>query len=190
MVKKTGGSHKIDIKITFNVSSFIVDSKCSKGLKKQRKKKKKKKKSYQITANSSQANEVSVVLTLTNIGEDTISSLEINLLDTLNLKLLNGKNGLVPIPFSLPAGEFNTTTLRFNVQTITMPQTLKGTASYTLHVDFFFSFFFFFWWLLYESCRNFLFELNLLLIIWCLIQEAFGWLVSTMMNCFGISENQ
>jgi len=59
-------------------------------------------------------------------------------LDTLNLKLSSSKTGSVPIPFSLLPKNSNNVVLRFSVQQVNVPQSLKATLTYSLEVFFFF----------------------------------------------------
>ncbi|XP_060581566.1 AP-3 complex subunit delta-1-like [Ruditapes philippinarum] len=75
----------------------------------------------------------------TNLTSDHIKSLEFNVMDTLNTKLIRGigqnTHDAVQVPFVLPAGVSNEGQFAFSVQSIVQPSKMKGTLTYMVKTE-------------------------------------------------------
>ena len=83
-----------------------------------------------IQAGSSRGNEIVLNLLLQNKSGEALSSIELNILDSVNLKSKSSKNGVVSVPSSIPPGQSQELPLHFFVQDIIVAQTIKTTATY------------------------------------------------------------
>lgn len=89
---------------------------------------------YDIQGNLQDGSQVVVSVIFENKCESFLKSMEFNVLDSLNSKLQRPEgsgphDGLV-VPFQLPPGVSNEARYVFTVQSIVMPQKLKGTLSF------------------------------------------------------------
>ncbi|CAM9790255.1 unnamed protein product [Lampetra fluviatilis] len=82
---------------------------------------------------------VVVSLIVANKGEAQLKSMELNVLDSLNMRLLRppgaAANDGIAVPFQLPAGVSNEMHVAFNVQSIVMPQKLKGSLAFMVKTE-------------------------------------------------------
>ncbi|XP_061433335.1 AP-3 complex subunit delta-1-like isoform X1 [Lethenteron reissneri] len=82
---------------------------------------------------------VVVSLIVANKGEAQLKSMELNVLDSLNMRLLRPPGAAahdgIAVPFQLPAGVSNEMHVAFNVQSIVMPQKLKGSLAFMVKTD-------------------------------------------------------
>lgn len=88
---------------------------------------------YSITVNDLDHHKVGVNLRLKNNNSETVRKLEVNLLETDNVKLDNeygSTQGNVVLPFELPARTSNMHTLHLNVKNLNMTQKLIASISY------------------------------------------------------------
>ncbi|XP_053318538.1 AP-3 complex subunit delta-1 [Spea bombifrons] len=89
---------------------------------------------YDVQADLQKQSQVTVSIILENQSQSFLKNMEINVLDSLNTKMLrpegtNVHDG-IPVPFQLPPGVSNEAQFVFTVQSIIMPQNLKGTLSF------------------------------------------------------------
>lgn len=89
---------------------------------------------YDIQGNLQDGSQVVVSVIFENKCESYLKSMEFNVLDSLNSKLQRPEgsgphDGLI-VPFQLPPGVSNEARYVFTVQSIVMPQKLKGTLSF------------------------------------------------------------
>ncbi|OCU00564.1 AP-3 complex subunit delta-1 [Xenopus laevis] len=86
-----------------------------------------------------QKSQVTVSVILENQSQKFLKNMELNVLDSLNTKMLRPEGASVhdaiPVPFQLPPGVSNEAQFVFTVQSIVMPQKLKGTLSYIVKDD-------------------------------------------------------
>ncbi|KAM8940067.1 AP-3 complex subunit delta-1 isoform 2-T2 [Pelodytes ibericus] len=89
---------------------------------------------YDIQGDLQKESQVTVSIILENQSQRFLKNMEINVLDSLNTKMFRPEGATVhdgiPIPFQLPPGVSNETKFVFTVQSIIMPQKLKGTLSF------------------------------------------------------------
>ncbi|KAJ8277250.1 hypothetical protein GJAV_G00073100 [Gymnothorax javanicus] len=87
-----------------------------------------------IQGNLQDGSQVVVSVIFENKSDCFLKSMEFNVLDSLNSKLQRpegaGPHDGLPVPFQLPPGVSNETRYVFSVQSIVMPQKLKGTLSF------------------------------------------------------------
>jgi len=84
-----------------------------------------------VRTSGSQEHEITLKVLIQNKGEGQVSSLELSVLDSMNLKCRSSKNGVIPLPSSsLPQGQTHEISVRFEVQDIAASQTLKATLAY------------------------------------------------------------
>ncbi|XP_075921928.1 AP-3 complex subunit delta-1-like isoform X2 [Petromyzon marinus] len=88
---------------------------------------------------SSGGSKVVVSLIVANKGEAQLKSMELNVLDSLNMRLLRPPGATahdgIAVPFQLPAGVSNEMHVAFNVQSIVMPQKLKGSLAFMVKTE-------------------------------------------------------
>ncbi|MFH4981351.1 hypothetical protein AB6A40_008060 [Gnathostoma spinigerum] len=89
---------------------------------------------YETRVSTDEANQVAVAIAFENKTRDNLRQLELNILDTLNIRLLRsqGLSSMAPIPldFQLSGGMSNEQVLRFSVKAINVSQKLRGTLTY------------------------------------------------------------
>ncbi|XP_064462868.1 AP-3 complex subunit delta-1-like isoform X1 [Ornithodoros turicata] len=91
---------------------------------------------YEVRTLPAVQNEVVVSIIFTNLSSHHLKEMELNILDTLNTKLVRGieahagiQDG-IRVPFQLPPGAANEAQFGFKVQSVNMPQRLRGTFTY------------------------------------------------------------
>ncbi|KAF7203025.1 transcript variant X5 [Nothobranchius furzeri] len=91
-------------------------------------------KAYDIQGNLQDGSQVVVSVIFENKCDSFLKSMEFNVLDSLNSKLQrpegSGPHDSLTIPFQLPPGVSNEARFVFTVQSIIMPQKLKGTLTF------------------------------------------------------------
>nr|KAG8543329.1 hypothetical protein GDO81_024911 [Engystomops pustulosus] len=94
---------------------------------------------YDIQGDLQKESQVTVSIILENQSECFLKSMELNVLDSLNTKMQRPEGSSVhdgiPIPFQLPPGVSNEAQFVFTVQSIVMPQKLKGTLAFIVKDD-------------------------------------------------------
>ncbi|KAG7488217.1 hypothetical protein MATL_G00030130 [Megalops atlanticus] len=89
---------------------------------------------YDIQGNLQDGSQVVVSVIFENKSSSFLKSMEFNVLDSLNSKLQrpegSGPHDGLPVPFQLPPGVSNEARFVFSVQSIVMPQKLKGTLTF------------------------------------------------------------
>ncbi|XP_070562551.1 AP-3 complex subunit delta-1-like isoform X2 [Ptychodera flava] len=94
---------------------------------------------YETRVLPSQSNQVIVSVIFSNLCNKHLKSLDFNVLDSLNTKLVR-EVGATPhdgikVPFQLPPGAANEGQFAFTIESISMPQKLKGTLTYMIKDD-------------------------------------------------------
>uniref|UniRef100_A0AAQ6AGN3 AP-3 complex subunit delta domain-containing protein n=1 Tax=Amphiprion ocellaris TaxID=80972 RepID=A0AAQ6AGN3_AMPOC len=94
---------------------------------------------YDIQGNLQDGSQVVVSVIFENKCDSFLKSMEFNVLDSLNSKLQrpegSGPHDGLTVPFQLPPGVSNEARFVFTVQSIVMPQKLKGTLTFIVKVD-------------------------------------------------------
>ncbi|MEE6487357.1 hypothetical protein FKM82_014870 [Ascaphus truei] len=94
---------------------------------------------YDIQGDLQKESQVTVSIILENRSEKFLKNMELNVLDSLNTKMLRPEGASahdgIPVPFQLPPGISNEAQFVFTVQSIVMPQKLKGTLSFIVKDD-------------------------------------------------------
>ncbi|XP_077332105.1 AP-3 complex subunit delta-1 isoform X2 [Lithobates pipiens] len=94
---------------------------------------------YDIQGDLQKESQVTVSIILENQSQSFLKSMELNVLDSLNTKMQRPEGASVhdgiPVPFQLPPGVSNEAKFVFTVQSIVMPQKLKGTLSFIVKDD-------------------------------------------------------
>ncbi|XP_044124946.1 AP-3 complex subunit delta-1 isoform X2 [Bufo gargarizans] len=94
---------------------------------------------YDIQGDLQKESQVTVSIILENQSQSFLKNMEINVLDSLNTKMQRPEGSSVhdgiAIPFQLPPGVSNEAQFVFTVQSIVMPQKLKGTLSFIVKDD-------------------------------------------------------
>lgn len=89
---------------------------------------------YETRVSTDDANQIAIGIVFSNKGCCTLRNLEMNVLDTINTRLLReeGKSSLaaIPLSFQLPAGVSAEHVFRFSVKAINMPQKLRGNLTF------------------------------------------------------------
>ncbi|XP_051977783.1 AP-3 complex subunit delta-1-like isoform X1 [Xyrauchen texanus] len=89
---------------------------------------------YDIQGNHQDESKVVVSVIFENKSDSFLKSMEFNVLDSLNSKLQRpegaGPHDSLTVPFQLPPGVSNEARFVFSVQSIVMPQKLKGTLTF------------------------------------------------------------
>ncbi|XP_053559053.1 AP-3 complex subunit delta-1 isoform X2 [Bombina bombina] len=89
---------------------------------------------YDIQGDLQKESQVTVSIILENQSQRFLKNMEFNVLDSLNTKMLRPEGSSVhdgiQVPFQLPPGVSNEAKFVFTVQSIVMPQKLKGTLSF------------------------------------------------------------
>ncbi|NXS38684.1 AP3D1 protein, partial [Pomatostomus ruficeps] len=89
---------------------------------------------YDIQGNLQNDSQVTVSVIFENKSTSFLKSMELNVLDSLNTKMLRPEGSSVhdgiPVPFQLPPGISNEAQFVFTLQSIVMAQKLKGTLSF------------------------------------------------------------
>uniref|UniRef100_A0A8C0VSJ9 AP-3 complex subunit delta-1 n=1 Tax=Cyanistes caeruleus TaxID=156563 RepID=A0A8C0VSJ9_CYACU len=120
------------------------DKEREKGKKKEKEKKvveeeEEEKKTYDIQGNLQNDSQVTVSVIFENKSTSFLKSMELNVLDSLNTKMLRPEGSSVhdgiPVPFQLPPGISNEAQFVFTLQSIVMAQKLKGTLSFIVKND-------------------------------------------------------
>uniref|UniRef100_A0A1X7VV93 AP-3 complex subunit delta Mu C-terminal domain-containing protein n=1 Tax=Amphimedon queenslandica TaxID=400682 RepID=A0A1X7VV93_AMPQE len=95
--------------------------------------------SYDIKANPMYNNGITVAIVFNNKSSLQLTSLDFNVLDSLNAKLERpsgvSAQSSVPVPFQLPPGTANECQFMFTVQEFYMTQKLRGTVTYMMKSD-------------------------------------------------------
>uniref|UniRef100_A0A673MJA3 AP-3 complex subunit delta-1 n=1 Tax=Sinocyclocheilus rhinocerous TaxID=307959 RepID=A0A673MJA3_9TELE len=94
---------------------------------------------YDIQGNHQDESKVVVSVIFENKSDSFLKSMEFNVLDSLNSKLQRpegaGAHDSLTVPFQLPPGVSNEARFVFSVQSIVMPQKLKGTLTFIVKSD-------------------------------------------------------
>uniref|UniRef100_A0A9J8BYN7 AP-3 complex subunit delta-1 n=1 Tax=Cyprinus carpio carpio TaxID=630221 RepID=A0A9J8BYN7_CYPCA len=94
---------------------------------------------YDIQGNHQDESKVVVSVIFENKSDSFLKSMEFNVLDSLNSKLQRpegaGPHDGLTVPFQLPPGVSNEARFVFSVQSIVMPQKLKGTLTFIVKSD-------------------------------------------------------
>ncbi|XP_072260958.1 AP-3 complex subunit delta-1 isoform X2 [Pyxicephalus adspersus] len=94
---------------------------------------------YDIQGDLQKESQVTVSIILENQSQSFLKNMELNVLDSLNTKMQRPEGASVhdgiPVPFQLPPGVSNEAQFVFSVQSIVMPQKLKGTLSFIVKDD-------------------------------------------------------
>uniref|UniRef100_A0A673J9D8 AP-3 complex subunit delta-1 n=1 Tax=Sinocyclocheilus rhinocerous TaxID=307959 RepID=A0A673J9D8_9TELE len=94
---------------------------------------------YDIQGNHQDESKVVVSVIFENKSDSFLKSMEFNVLDSLNSKLQRpegaGAHDSLTVPFQLPPGISNEAHFVFSVQSIVMPQKLKGTLTFIVKSD-------------------------------------------------------
>ncbi|XP_062366183.1 AP-3 complex subunit delta-1 isoform X1 [Cinclus cinclus] len=94
---------------------------------------------YDIQGNLQNDSQVTVSIIFENKSTSFLKSMELNVLDSLNTKMLRPEGSSVhdgiPVPFQLPPGISNEAQFVFTLQSIVMAQKLKGTLSFIVKND-------------------------------------------------------
>nr|XP_033810501.1 AP-3 complex subunit delta-1 isoform X2 [Geotrypetes seraphini] len=94
---------------------------------------------YDIQGELQKESQVTVSIILENLSSSSVKNMELNVLDSLNTKMMR-PDGVsvhdgIPVPFQLPPGISNEARFVFTIQNIVMPQKLKGTLSFIVKDD-------------------------------------------------------
>ncbi|KFZ48783.1 AP-3 complex subunit delta-1, partial [Antrostomus carolinensis] len=94
---------------------------------------------YDIQGNLQNDSQVTVSVIFENKSTSFLKSMELNVLDSLNTKMIRPEGSSVhdgiPVPFQLPPGISNEAQFVFTLQSIVMAQKLKGTLSFIVKND-------------------------------------------------------
>ncbi|XP_026091857.1 AP-3 complex subunit delta-1-like isoform X3 [Carassius auratus] len=94
---------------------------------------------YDIQGNHQDESKVVVSVIFENKSDSFLKSMEFNVMDSLNSKLQRpegaGPHDSLTVPFQLPPGVSNEARFVFSVQSIVMPQKLKGTLTFIVKSD-------------------------------------------------------
>ncbi|KYO36010.1 AP-3 complex subunit delta-1 [Alligator mississippiensis] len=94
---------------------------------------------YDIQGNLQNDSQVTVSVIFENKSTSFVKSMELNVLDSLNTKMIRPEGSSVhdgiPVPFQLPPGISNEAQFVFTLQSIVMAQKLKGTLSFIVKND-------------------------------------------------------
>uniref|UniRef100_A0A8C4J388 AP-3 complex subunit delta-1 n=1 Tax=Dromaius novaehollandiae TaxID=8790 RepID=A0A8C4J388_DRONO len=94
---------------------------------------------YDIQGNLQNDSQVTVSVIFENKSTSFLKSMELNVLDSLNTKMIRPEGSSVhdgiPVPFQLPPGISNEAQFVFTLQSIVMAQKLKGTLSFIVKVS-------------------------------------------------------
>lgn len=94
---------------------------------------------YDIQGNLQNDSQVVISVIFENKCNNYLKSMEFNVLDSLNTKLIRPEGASVhdgiAVPFQLPPGISNEARFIFTVHSIVMPQKLKGTLTYIVKTD-------------------------------------------------------
>ncbi|XP_077128054.1 AP-3 complex subunit delta-1 isoform X1 [Ranitomeya variabilis] len=94
---------------------------------------------YDIQGDLQKESQVTVSIILENQSQSFLKNMELNVLDSLNTKMQRPEGSSVhdgiPIPFQLPPGISNEAQFVFTIQSIVMPQKLKGTLAFIVKDD-------------------------------------------------------
>eukprot|EP00795_Rhopilema_esculentum_P004963 gene4963-21309_t len=89
---------------------------------------------YDIKVDPREKNKAIVSVIFSNLSESQLISLEFNVIDSLNMKMHRNigasSHDPVKVPFQLPSGTTNEGQFAFSVESIAMPQWLRGTITY------------------------------------------------------------
>uniref|UniRef100_UPI00358E5B4D AP-3 complex subunit delta-1 isoform X2 n=1 Tax=Myxine glutinosa TaxID=7769 RepID=UPI00358E5B4D len=94
---------------------------------------------YGVHCSTANTDHVTVSVVIENNSVGLLKSMDFEVLDSLNMRLVRGAGELssaaVSVPFQLPPGVSNEAHFTFTVQSIVMPQKLKGTMSYIVKLE-------------------------------------------------------
>lgn len=94
---------------------------------------------YETRVSLQRTDQIVVSIIFSNLTNQQIKDLELNVLDTLNTKFIRGigcsHHDAVKVPFVLLPNSQNEGQFAFTTQSINMPQKLKGTLTYILKTD-------------------------------------------------------
>ncbi|XP_048415761.1 AP-3 complex subunit delta-1 isoform X1 [Stegostoma tigrinum] len=94
---------------------------------------------YDVQGNLQDGSQVVVSVIFENQSSGYLKSMEFNVLDSLNTKLVRPEGSSIhdglPVPFQLPPGVSNEARFVFTVESIVMPQKLKGTLTFIVKTD-------------------------------------------------------
>lgn len=84
---------------------------------------------YDIMLAAENENKVVVSLLLRNQAQDSISKMEISIVESMNAKVVGGGDA-IKVPFELAVGTANEHKIFFVMKSISMPQKLRGSLTY------------------------------------------------------------
>ncbi|XP_071954379.1 AP-3 complex subunit delta-1-like isoform X2 [Antedon mediterranea] len=91
---------------------------------------------YETRIDMHQSQQVVLSVIFSNLTNSQLKSLDFNVLDSLNTRLVResgaSQHDGISVPFQLPAGATNEGQFAFTVQNVTMPQKLRGTLTYMI----------------------------------------------------------
>ncbi|KAM6218533.1 AP-3 complex subunit delta-1 [Rhynchocyon petersi] len=94
---------------------------------------------YDVQGSLQKDSQVTASVILENLSSSFLKNMELNVLDSLNTKMVRPEGTSVhdgvPVPFQLPPGVSNEARFVFTVQSIVMAQKLKGTLSFIAKND-------------------------------------------------------
>ncbi|XP_069784838.1 AP-3 complex subunit delta-1 isoform X2 [Narcine bancroftii] len=94
---------------------------------------------YDIQGNLQDGSQVIVSVIFENLSNGYLKSMDFNVLDSLNTKLIRPEGSSIhdglSVPFQLPPGVLNEARFVFTVESIVMPQKLKGTLAFIVKTD-------------------------------------------------------
>ncbi|PVD23927.1 hypothetical protein C0Q70_17203 [Pomacea canaliculata] len=89
---------------------------------------------YEVRINHQRSNQVVVSIVFVNLTSHTVKDIEFNILDSLNTRLIRGlgqsHHDAVKVPFTLPPATQNEGQFAFTVDSIVVPQKMRGTLTY------------------------------------------------------------
>ncbi|XP_033106774.1 AP-3 complex subunit delta-1-like isoform X2 [Anneissia japonica] len=91
---------------------------------------------YETRIDMNHSKQVVLSIIFSNLTNSQLKSLDFNVLDSLNTRLVRESGASshdgISVPFQLPAGATNEGQFAFTVQNVTMPQKLRGTLTYMI----------------------------------------------------------
>uniref|UniRef100_A0A8C4QNC0 AP-3 complex subunit delta-1 n=1 Tax=Eptatretus burgeri TaxID=7764 RepID=A0A8C4QNC0_EPTBU len=94
---------------------------------------------YDVHCSAANTDHITVSVVIENNSAGLLKSMDFEVLDSLNMRLVRGTGELssaaVSVPFQLPPGVSNEAHFTFTVQSIVIPQKLKGTMSYIVKFE-------------------------------------------------------
>ncbi|XP_041360282.1 AP-3 complex subunit delta-1-like isoform X2 [Gigantopelta aegis] len=94
---------------------------------------------YETRVTHQRSDQIIVSIIFNNLTSHHVKDMEFNVLDTLNTKLIRGMgqshHDAVKVPFTLLPGSQNEGQFAFSIDSITMPQRMRGTLTYIVKSD-------------------------------------------------------